>query len=120
MTKDTPLSILIEGVYVTCNVIKALVISIFRFFVPPKRKDINGEIVLVTGSGGAIGSCLCTEFSALGATLVLWDINEHANEETASKIRAKGGKCFTYTVDVGYVLFEPFLEFFIRYTVNIY
>lgn len=101
MTEDTPLSILVEGFYVTCDVIKALIISIFRFFIPAKRKSVQDQIVLVTGSGGAIGSRLSTEFSALGATLILWDINEEANEETAKTIRSKGGKCYTYTVDVG-------------------
>ncbi|XP_060586691.1 epidermal retinol dehydrogenase 2-like isoform X2 [Ruditapes philippinarum] len=101
MTEDTPLSILVEGVHVTYTVIKALILSIFRFFVPANRKSVQGEIVLVTGSGGAIGSRICTEFSRLGATLVLWDINERANEQTAEKIRTSGGKCFTYTVDVG-------------------
>ncbi|XP_053382909.1 epidermal retinol dehydrogenase 2-like [Mercenaria mercenaria] len=101
MTKDTPFSIFIEGLCVTYDVIKTLFISVFRFFVSAKRKNVHGEIVLVTGSGGAIGSRLCTEFSALGATLVLWDINERANKQTAEKIRTNGGKCYTYTVDVG-------------------
>jgi hypothetical protein len=109
MTEDTPLSILVEGVHVTCTVIKALILSIFRFFVPANRKSVQGEIVLVTGSGGAIGSRICTEFSRLGATLVLWDINERANEQTAEKIRTSGGKCFTYTVDVGYVIYVIFI-----------
>lgn len=98
---DTPISIFLEGLYVTYDVIKALIISMLRFFVPAQRKSVHGEIVLITGSGGAIGSRLSTEFSALGAILVLWDINEKANEQTANSIRSKGGTCFTYTVDVG-------------------
>jgi len=31
------------------------IVSIFRFFFPPARKDVHGKIVLVTGAGSGIG-----------------------------------------------------------------
>lgn len=104
--QDTPLSILLEGILVTCSVLKAMFIAVFRWLIiSVKRKDVHGEVVLVTGSGGAIGRQLSLEFSALGATVVLWDINESANEETADRIRRNGGTCYAYTVDVRLVCF---------------
>ncbi|KAH3710471.1 hypothetical protein DPMN_069955 [Dreissena polymorpha] len=73
----------------------------YRFFVSSPRKCISGEVVLITGSGGAIGRALSLRFSKLGATLVLWDINEKKNEETASLIKQQGGSCYSYTLDIG-------------------
>lgn len=107
--RDTPLSILLEGILVTCSIVKALFISMFKWLIiPVKRKDVRGEVVLVTGSGGAIGCQLSLEFSALGAIVVLWDINESANEEAADRIRRNGGTCYAYTVDVRLVVFLPY------------
>lgn len=75
--------------------------SIFRFFIPPKRKSVNGEIVLITGSGSGMGRQLAVEFGNLGATLVLWDIDEASNFQTAEIIRQNGNKCYTYKCNVG-------------------
>ena len=82
------------------NVLQALLLSIFRFFVPPKRKSVKNDVVLVTGSARGIGRQLALEFSKLGASLVLWDINEEENEETAKQIRELGGTCTAYVCDV--------------------
>jgi len=39
------------------------------------KKNLRGEIALVTGGGNGIGRILCTKMSRLGATVVIWDIN---------------------------------------------
>ncbi|XP_022109593.1 epidermal retinol dehydrogenase 2-like isoform X2 [Acanthaster planci] len=65
-----------------------------------KRKSVVGEIVLVTGAGSGIGRLLAQGFGQLGATIVLWDVNQAGNEETADQIRENGGKAYEYTVDV--------------------
>ncbi|KAI2663805.1 Short-chain dehydrogenase/reductase family 16C member 6 [Labeo rohita] len=54
----------------------------------PRTKPIDSEMVLITGSGGALGRLSALEFSNHGAELVLWDINGETNEETAKLVRA--------------------------------
>ncbi|XP_070533995.1 estradiol 17-beta-dehydrogenase 11-like [Ptychodera flava] len=78
----------------------AYVESLFRLFVPPGRKSVDGQVVLITGAGHGIGRCLAIKFAKLGAHLVLWDINETGNEETAAEVRGIGADVSTYTVDV--------------------
>ncbi|CAK8672487.1 unnamed protein product [Clavelina lepadiformis] len=56
--------------------------AIFRFFVPRARKDVRGDIVLVTGAGSGIGQRLCIEFGKLGCEVVGWDISEVGLERT--------------------------------------
>lgn len=36
----------------------------------------------------------------MGCKLVVWDINEAGNQETASEIRKFGGQATAYTVDL--------------------
>lgn len=94
------MNIIVEIICMTKNVIQALFVSIFRFFIPPKKKSVKNDIVLITGSASGIGRQLAIEFCKLGASLVLWDVNERENEETAREIKDLGGKCHTFTCDV--------------------
>ncbi|XP_070533992.1 estradiol 17-beta-dehydrogenase 11-like [Ptychodera flava] len=82
------------------RIVLAYVESLFRLFVPPGRKNVDGQVVLITGAGHGIGRCLAIKFAKLGAHLVLWDINETGNEETAAEVRGIGADVNTYTVDV--------------------
>ena len=52
--------------------------SIILFFIPRKfrRKNVVGEIVLVTGAGGGIGRLIALKFAKLGATVIVWDIKK--------------------------------------------
>lgn len=56
--------------------------------------------MLVTGAGSGIGRLLSKRFAELGARLVLWDINQSGNEETAEQVKAIGATVRTYTVDL--------------------
>ncbi|XP_033726614.1 epidermal retinol dehydrogenase 2-like [Pecten maximus] len=87
----------------TCmkHVIVALCVSVWRFFISPPRKCVKNDIVLITGSGSGIGRQLAEEFAKLGAILVLWDIEEKTNLETAELVQQAGAKCYCYTCDVG-------------------
>lgn len=40
------------------------------------KKNLNGEIALVTGGGGGLGRLLALRLIKLGAKVVLWDINQ--------------------------------------------
>ncbi|XP_055997346.1 epidermal retinol dehydrogenase 2-like [Ostrea edulis] len=76
--------------------------AIVLTFIPAglRGKSVAGETVLVTGAGSGIGRLLSKKFAALGGRLVLWDINEAGNEETAEQVKALGATVKTYTVDL--------------------
>lgn len=78
-----------------------VIISIFRTL---PKKDINGQNVLITGSGHGLGREMALKFAHLGTNLVLVDINETNNQkvkEEVLKIRKKSQiKVLTYSVDI--------------------
>jgi NAD(P)-dependent dehydrogenase (short-subunit alcohol dehydrogenase family) len=55
-------------------------------------------VLYITGSG--IGRLISLRFAKLGCRLVLWDVNEKGNEETAKLIKAIGAYVKSYTVDL--------------------
>ena len=55
---------------------------------------------MITGAGSGIGQLLSYEFSKLGSTLVLWDVNQKGLEQTAGTIQRQGGRVFFYVCDV--------------------
>ena len=61
--------------------------SFVRLFVKPLPKDVEGEIVLVTGAAQGIGKFIAKEFGRHGATLVLWDVNWEVLDQTARELR---------------------------------
>ena len=65
-----------------------------------RKKDIRGEVVLITGAGSGIGKLMSEYFGELGCRLVLWDINATANEETKKFLKSKGIDSHIYTCDV--------------------
>lgn len=68
--------------------------------IPKRKKDVAGEIVLITGAGSGLGRLLAMHFASHGAILVLWDINQEGNMETCRLAKEKGGvKVFTYKCD---------------------
>ena len=97
---DTPARIFKDAMIMIYHVLRALTASVYRFFSGGELKSIKGDIVLITGSGGEIGRQLSLVLSKLGGILVLWDINTARNEETAALIKANGGECYSFTVDV--------------------
>ncbi|KAF4022295.1 hypothetical protein G4228_014128 [Cervus hanglu yarkandensis] len=74
--------------------------SLFYKIISKKKKDVTGEIVLITGAASGLGRLLAIKFARLGAILVLWDINEEGNMETCRMIKEKqDAKAFAYTCD---------------------
>ncbi|XP_055967997.1 epidermal retinol dehydrogenase 2 isoform X1 [Sorex fumeus] len=68
--------------------------------VPRRRKNVAGEIVLITGAGSGLGRLLALKFARLGSVLVLWDINKEGNEETLRLAREAGAaQVHAYTCD---------------------
>ncbi|NXT25570.1 RDHE2 dehydrogenase, partial [Syrrhaptes paradoxus] len=72
-------------------VIYYLLESLVFLVVPRRKKNVSGEIVLITGAGSGIGRLLSLKFASLGATLVLWDINQEGLKETSRLARQNAG-----------------------------
>eukprot|EP00794_Sanderia_malayensis_P015349 gene15349-16925_t len=94
--KLTTTEIVLETVKTLLEITWIILCAIFRFFVPAKRKNLDGEIVLITGAAGYIGKRLALRFAKKGAAVVLWDINKNDNEIIAEEIREFGGHAFAY------------------------
>jgi NAD(P)-dependent dehydrogenase (short-subunit alcohol dehydrogenase family) len=61
---------------------------------------LQNHIAVVTGAGSGIGRAIAQGFAREGAQVVALDIDGAAAEKTAGEIRAAGGKCSSYPLDV--------------------
>ncbi|XP_008593036.1 PREDICTED: epidermal retinol dehydrogenase 2-like [Galeopterus variegatus] len=78
------------------SILKALIVTI----ISKPRKNVAGEIVLITGAGSGLGRLLALRFACLGSVLVLWDVNKDGNEETCRMAREAGAtRVHAYTCD---------------------
>ncbi|XP_020843984.1 17-beta-hydroxysteroid dehydrogenase 13 isoform X1 [Phascolarctos cinereus] len=93
------MNIFLELFLLLAIVIYSYLEALVKLFIPVKRKSVNGEIVLVTGSGHGIGRLTAYEFAKHKSKLVLWDINKHGVEETAAECRKLGATAHAFVVD---------------------
>ncbi|XP_064242886.1 epidermal retinol dehydrogenase 2 [Passer domesticus] len=90
----------LETLKVIVLVVYYLLESLVFFVVPGRKKNVSGEIVLITGAGSGIGRLLALKFASLGATVVLWDINQEGLNCTVRLAREKGaGRVHSYVCD---------------------
>ncbi|NWH37766.1 RDHE2 dehydrogenase, partial [Chloropsis hardwickii] len=74
--------------------------SLVFLVVPGRKKNVSGEIVLITGAASGIGRLLAVKFAHLGATVVLWDINQEGLNCTVRLARENGaGRVHSYICD---------------------
>jgi NAD(P)-dependent dehydrogenase (short-subunit alcohol dehydrogenase family) len=73
------------------------------------ERILDGQVAVVVGGGGGIGSAIALEFSQLGASIVIVDpgvgvqgelLHEATAHETADRITARGGEATASTVSV--------------------
>ncbi|KAM6979469.1 short-chain dehydrogenase/reductase 3b [Aplochiton taeniatus] len=78
-------------------IVKASVCSLL----PSRRKDLDTEVVLITGGGRGIGRHLAKEFAKQGAKkVILWGRTEKCLKETCEEITLSGTECHYFLCDV--------------------
>ena len=99
----------VEYFWLLCTCVQILVSllvttlsAVVKLFVPYKYrcKSVKDNIVLITGAGSGLGKLMAKKMSKLGARLVLVDVDERSNQETAKEIVADGGVAHAFTCDL--------------------
>ncbi len=62
--------------------------------------DFNQRNVLITGAASGIGKLMAEKSAALGANLILWDVNAKGLDQTAAELRNTGAKVTTYVCNL--------------------
>jgi NAD(P)-dependent dehydrogenase (short-subunit alcohol dehydrogenase family) len=64
------------------------------------KADFTGKVVFVTGAANGIGRAAALAFAREGASVVLADVSEQGNEETARMVKDLGGHALAVRCDV--------------------
>src|SRR5437667_394008 len=64
------------------------------------RADFTGKVAFVTGAASGIGRAAALAFAHEGASVVVADVSEQGNQETARMIEAPGGRALAVRCDV--------------------
>src|SRR5881397_1000580 len=64
------------------------------------RADFTGKVAFVTGAASGIGRAAALAFAHEGASVVVADVSEQGNQETARMIEAAGGRALAVRCDV--------------------
>jgi len=65
-----------------------------------EKRDFTGKVAFVTGAANGIGRAAALAFARDGASVVVADVSEQANQETARMIQELGGHALAVTCDV--------------------
>jgi len=68
---------------------------------PATLFDLTGRVAVVSGTAQGLGRAMALAFAGAGADLVLVDLNEQGNLETAGEIEAIGRRAVAVCCDVG-------------------
>ena len=66
----------------------------------PDSVLLTGRVALVTGAAGGIGRAIALTYAAVGADLVLLDLDEPELERATDKIREQGRRALALPADV--------------------
>ncbi len=92
-------SLILEIIELICVVNYQMLMAFIGLFISSKPKDVDGEIVLITGAGSGLGRLLSLDFARRGAMVVCCDINKKGVDETVEEIKSKHGSARAYVFD---------------------
>jgi NAD(P)-dependent dehydrogenase (short-subunit alcohol dehydrogenase family) len=64
------------------------------------KREFTGKVAFVTGAANGIGRAAALAFARVGASVVVADVSENGNQETARMIENIGGHTLAVTCDV--------------------
>jgi NAD(P)-dependent dehydrogenase (short-subunit alcohol dehydrogenase family) len=67
---------------------------------PAGSEDLTGKVAFVTGAASGIGRATALAFARRGAIVVVTDIDERGNQDTAETIKSLGGQTLAVGCDV--------------------
>jgi NAD(P)-dependent dehydrogenase (short-subunit alcohol dehydrogenase family) len=67
---------------------------------PTDSGEFGGKVAFVTGATSGIGRATALAFAAAGSNVVVADVSEEGNHETAAMIEARGGRSLAVRCDV--------------------
>ncbi|KAI7795121.1 short-chain dehydrogenase/reductase 3b [Triplophysa rosa] len=89
--------VLLLPIQIVYYIVKASV----SYFLPSRRRDLTGDVVLITGGGRGIGRHLAKEFAKRGAKkIILWGRTEKCLKEACEEITTMGTECHYFVCDV--------------------
>ncbi|HZT99980.1 MAG TPA: SDR family NAD(P)-dependent oxidoreductase [Ktedonobacteraceae bacterium] len=65
-----------------------------------QKRSFAGKVAFVTGAAGGIGRARALAFAREGASVVVADVSEQGNQETARVIEESGGRALAVRCDV--------------------
>src|SRR5437667_12479225 len=66
------------------------------------RADFTGKVAFVTGAASGIGRAAALAFAHEGASVVVADVSEQGNQETARMLEARGWRALGVWCDVNW------------------
>ena len=78
------------------------------------KRDFKGKVAFVTGGGNGIGRAAALAFAGQGASVVVADVSETGNRETARMIEEQGGRALAVRCDVMKAALDKTVEAFGR------
>jgi NAD(P)-dependent dehydrogenase (short-subunit alcohol dehydrogenase family) len=67
---------------------------------PDTNGNLDGKVAFVTGAASGIGRVTALAFAREGASIVVADIDQQGNQDTASMIEDRGGQALAVSCDV--------------------
>ncbi|XP_050546359.1 uncharacterized protein LOC126908386 isoform X2 [Daktulosphaira vitifoliae] len=81
-------------------IIPAIMWAILKKLVETPKKNVRGQVIVITGGGRGLGRELCLRFHRLGAKVACVDIDIKCARKTADIINEGGGVAKSYCVDI--------------------
>ena len=62
--------------------------------------NLNDKVAVITGGGGALGSCVAQSFSESGVKIAILDLTEESAQKTVDLITSRGGEAIGFASNV--------------------